>query len=276
MLDYAANAIAYWPIEKIQTELESLAARRGLDLDMLMWEFLGEDNDILEFWQKVRTNLLSGRVRLVFVADEIPRELQRIVEFLNQQMSPAEVYAIEVKQYTGQGIRSLVPRVVGITADADIRKLAGKADRKQWDKDSFLKVLRERRSQRELKAAEQILDWVEGKNLRIAWGSGSSDGAFFVMVDLDGITHYTFAVRTGWKNAYIQLQFAQMVKPFDTLEKRRQLADKIQEATGVKLADEGLKKYPSIMLSILDQRKTQDFLTAFDWYIEQCQAANAT
>ncbi|MEZ0396877.1 MAG: hypothetical protein ABWK53_10685 [Anaerolineales bacterium] len=275
MLDYAANAIAYWPIEKIQTEIESIASRQGMDLDMFIQEFLGEDHDILEFWQKVKTNLLSGRIRLVFVADEIPRELQRIIEFLNRQMSPAEIYAIEVKQYAGQGIRSLVPRVVGITADADIRKSANKGERKEWDKNTFLDVLKNRTNQRELKAAEQILHWAESRNLRIAWGAGSSDGAFFAMLDLDEITHYTFAVRTGWKSAYIQLQFAQLRRPFDTLEQRRELADRIQKATGMRLPNETLKKYPSIKLATLSQDRLQNFLQVFDWYIEQCKSQQA-
>lgn len=242
---------------------------------MFFREFLGEDHDIFEFWEKVKTNLLSGRIRLVFVADEIPRELQRIVEFLNQQMSPAEIYAVEVRQYAGQGIRSLVPRIVGITADADMRKSSGKAERRQWDKNAFLETLKSRSNQRELKVAEQILNWAESKNLRIAWGSGSSDGAFFAMLDLDEITHYTFAVRTGWKSAYIQLQFAQLLRPFDTLEKRRELANRIQKATGIKLPDETLKKYPSIKLATLSQDKVQNFLEAFDWYIEQCKSLQA-
>lgn len=275
MLEYAANAIVYWPIEKIQTEIESIASRQGMDLDMFIQEFLGEDHDILEFWQTVKTNLLSGRIRLIFVADEIPRELQRIVEFLNRQMSPAEIYAVEVKQYAGQGIRSLVPRVVGITADADMRKSANKGERKEWDKNAFLEVLQNRANQRELKAAEQILHWAESRNLRIAWGAGSSDGAFFPMLDLDEITHYTFAVRTGWKSAYIQLQFAQLRRPFGNLEQRRELADRIQKATGTNLSNETLKRYPSIKLATLSQERVRNFLEVFDWYIEQCKSQQA-
>lgn len=47
------------------------------------------------------------------MADKIPTELRRIVEFLNQQMDPAEVLAVKIKQYTGQGLKTLVPRVFG-------------------------------------------------------------------------------------------------------------------------------------------------------------------
>jgi hypothetical protein len=42
------------------------------------------------FWRQVDANLRAGRVRMVFVADRIPPELRRIVEFLNEQMRPAE------------------------------------------------------------------------------------------------------------------------------------------------------------------------------------------
>jgi hypothetical protein len=56
------------------------------------------------FWAMVKTNLQAGRVRLIFVADVIPPELRRIVEFLNAQMDPAEVLALEIKQYVGEGL----------------------------------------------------------------------------------------------------------------------------------------------------------------------------
>lgn len=60
-----------------------------------------------------------------FVADVIHAELRRIVEFLNAQMSPAEVIALELRHYAGQGLRTLVPRVIGRTAEAERRKGRG-------------------------------------------------------------------------------------------------------------------------------------------------------
>ena len=53
---------------------------------------------------------------MIFVADVIPGMLRRIVEFLNEQMDPAEVLAVEVQQYvnTGENVpKTLVPRVFG-------------------------------------------------------------------------------------------------------------------------------------------------------------------
>jgi hypothetical protein len=64
----------------------------------------------------------------VFVADEIPSELLRIIEFLNVQMNPAEVVGIEIKRYSGRGVTTLVPKLVGRTAEAQQRKAATRPD----------------------------------------------------------------------------------------------------------------------------------------------------
>jgi hypothetical protein len=48
---------------------------------------------------------------MLFVADEIPVELRRIVEFLNSQMNRAEVLAVEIKQFVGQNQRSLIQNI---------------------------------------------------------------------------------------------------------------------------------------------------------------------
>jgi hypothetical protein len=123
MLDYAANAVVYWPVERLRATFEANCHAQGLDdPDAQVAALVGDDYEADQFWERVATNLHAGRVRLVFVADEIPSELQRVVEFLNTQMAPAEVLAIEVRQYVGEGLRTLVPKVLGQTAEAKQRK----------------------------------------------------------------------------------------------------------------------------------------------------------
>jgi uncharacterized protein DUF4268 len=72
----------------------------------------------------VKTNLQVGKVRLIFLVDRIPAELRRVVEFLNQQIDPVEVLAVEIKQYARQGMKTLVPRVIGQTAEAQQKKIS--------------------------------------------------------------------------------------------------------------------------------------------------------
>ena len=61
---------------------------------------------------------------MVFVADTIPRELARIVEFLNEQMK-ADVRAVELSWFeSGDGVTALTPRIIGETERAQTEKAA--------------------------------------------------------------------------------------------------------------------------------------------------------
>lgn len=130
MLDYAANAVVYWPLERLRQDLESTQAESIGGVFEQMRVLLGltetsveeAESRIEEFWQRVGANLAAGRVRLLFVADTLPAELRRIIEFLNEQMSPADVLGIEISNYEGKGLRALVPRVIGLTEAAKEHK----------------------------------------------------------------------------------------------------------------------------------------------------------
>ncbi len=120
MLDYAANAQKRWPIGHIRSMAAANyggpetaeAAIAGL----LKLEDGGNTADTMEaYWARVEDNLKHGHVRMLFVADRIPAELRRIIEFLNEQMDGAEVLGIELAQYVGPNLRALVPRVIGQT-----------------------------------------------------------------------------------------------------------------------------------------------------------------
>ena len=130
MLDYAANATEYWPLDKLRQSAVETAPQRSTDLDTKIQDLLqSEEPDAIEFfWQNIEQNLRTGQVRLLFVSDTIPRELRRIVEFLNGQMDRTEVLAIEVKQYVGEidecgdQLRVMVSRVLGMTEAAREKK----------------------------------------------------------------------------------------------------------------------------------------------------------
>jgi hypothetical protein len=128
MLDYAANGVVYWPAERLRADFETRCAKEGKDADEVFRESLGDDLELERFWDDVEQNLRSGRIRLVFVSDLIPPELRRVIEFLNERMSPTEVIGVEIKQYVGQGnLTTFVPRVVGQTEQARAQKIGGSA-----------------------------------------------------------------------------------------------------------------------------------------------------
>src|SRR5215472_12047791 len=126
MLDYAANGVVYWPAERLRADFEARCAREGKDADEVFRDSFGDALEPEQFWAEVEQNLLSGRIRLVFVSDLIPHELRRVIEFLNERMTPTEVVGVEIKQYVGQdNLTTLVPRVVGQTEQARAVKPGG-------------------------------------------------------------------------------------------------------------------------------------------------------
>lgn len=120
MLDYAANGVSYFSIDRLKALFEARCHAAGRNPSEEITALLAGVEPPMEFWKLVGTNLASNRVRLVFGADEIPVELQRIVEFLGEEMRNVEVLALEVRRYRSQITRTdaLVPRVIGLTAKA--------------------------------------------------------------------------------------------------------------------------------------------------------------
>ena len=145
MLDYAANATQYWPTEKLRQSASETAQKAGNELDSVILSFLEEENpEVIEtFWQNIEENLRTGRIRLIFVSDSIPRELKRIIEFLNEQMELTEVLAVEIKQFKSGDDRVMVPRVIGVTEAA--RRVKGPYRRRSmpWTIEEFEKEIKE-------------------------------------------------------------------------------------------------------------------------------------
>jgi hypothetical protein len=123
MLDYAANATAHWKAGTIASSFALTVEGSGQNVDEVLADFLGDGADPQSFWEQVDANFSAGRIKLVFVADRIPRELARIVEFLNEQMK-ADVRAVELSWFEGNGIKAFAPRVIGETERAKAAKLA--------------------------------------------------------------------------------------------------------------------------------------------------------
>ncbi|MCI0490631.1 MAG: hypothetical protein L0229_28905 [Blastocatellia bacterium] len=268
MLDYAANAVVYWPIEKIRAQFESNCEGQGRSPEQILEEFLGPDADQEAFWQKAKTNLQAGKVRMLFVADVIPAELRRIVEFLNEQMDPAEVLAVEIKQYVGPGATTLVPRVIGQTAEAQQKKSSGAREVRQWDEDSFLQELEARQGTDEVQVARKILDWAKGLMPEIFWGKGKRSGSFVPGFTHKGIWRQAIGV---WTYGVIEIQFQYMRKPpFDDDLKRLEFLNRLNQIPGISLDGESINLRPSISISVFkEETSLKQLLETLDWFVRE-------
>lgn len=61
MLDYAANGVVYWSVDRLRAEFETKPESE----QAISYLLEDPDADPEEFWQKVKTNLQAGKVRLI-------------------------------------------------------------------------------------------------------------------------------------------------------------------------------------------------------------------
>lgn len=168
MLDYAANGVEYWGMEKLRQAATETAVKQGTSLDDAIRRLLDreEGSGIEDYWQLVESNLRSGKVRLLFVTDETPRELRRLVEFLNEKMGDVEVLAVEIKQFVGKGQKALVPRVIGLTERGRGGKGADGSPRRHIDRAAFLSACKPAVA----RFFARVLDLAEKRGYLIYWG----------------------------------------------------------------------------------------------------------
>lgn len=273
MLDYAANAVAYWRAGVVQAQFEKTCEVTGAEADTALAEFLlsGENPNagaaIERFWQTVDTNLKAGRVRLVFVADVIPLELRRVVEFLNAQMNPAEVLAIEIRQFVGSGVKTLVPTVIGQTVPPLTPK-----DPKKWDPESFLAERRLRKGDACVEVAQRILNWSGEHCSRVDWGSGGRDGSLILVFVHNNFNLYPFTVRTNGR-VIIQGRWLGLHSPFDSEAAMQELAERLNQIPSVKFRASDMSGFPSFdLLAIVKNESMKAFLAAMEWMEEQIES----
>ena len=167
LLEYAAHAAQTWTAEELRRTFEDSANAKGHDPSQLLGRLLRTDvePDATDFWENVATNLTARRMRLLFIADEIPDPLERVVEFLNAQMPNIEVLAVEIKQFRGEETQTLVPRVLGRSANESAQGMTGR--RRSINRETFLGQFT---SDEARNAAAQILDAARESGAVFEWG----------------------------------------------------------------------------------------------------------
>ena len=95
-------------------------------------------------------------------------------------MSPTEVLGVEIRQYTGEGFSTHIPRVIGQTGKA--RTQGGNSLRRTWDEQSFFEDIQTRLSkdeftEKQVNLIRQLYEFSD-RNTKIKWGTGTARGSF--------------------------------------------------------------------------------------------------
>jgi hypothetical protein len=206
MMDYAANAVEYWPIDRMREEFGAECVERGEDPSIVISQKLGIEPDQIEtFWELAQANLRSRNIRLLFVADKIPKELRRIVEFLNETMTPTEVLAVELKQFVGKGFRTIVPRVLGqTTAAEDSKKRSRRAA--NWSRtriDEYLKIAEE---SHEIDVLKRLWQFAKQNHDDLSHGAGIRPG-FGLRYRFESRAYTAWSVRSSGEDTPLRIEF---------------------------------------------------------------------
>jgi hypothetical protein len=267
MLDYAANAVTYWSLNEIRNKYETYCEKSNIDPEIKIQELIDETGDIEKFWDTVGTNLKAGKIRMLFIADKIPQELQRIIEFLNEQMTPAEVLGLEIKQFGNEAIKTLVPRVIGQTSSAQIKK--GLREYNQWTEETFFNELERRNGKVAGDIVRKIIEHLENKVSRFWFGKGKISGSIVPALDLSDNSHFPFAIWTYGK-IEIYFQWYKDKPPFDSIETRKKILGKLNEIKGVSIPENKIDKRPSIDIKLLkDKSEYEKFIKIYDWFFDE-------
>ncbi len=271
MLDYAANSVRYWTVKEIRDKFDESCKINNVDPEAELSELIGFESDSDNFWRIVETNLQAGKIRLLFIADKIPKELQRIIEFLNEQMSPAEVLGVEIKQFANNEVKTLVPRVIGKTQNAEIKK--GVNQFNQWTEETFFEELKRRNGKKVEKIVRSIIKQIENKVTRLWYGQGKRTGSIIPVIDKKEYSNQLFAIYT-YGRIEIYFQYLKMKPPFNDDQKRRELLDKFNLIDGINLPENKLDKRPSFEIKELNtDEKQQEFIEVIHEVITQINMA---
>lgn len=277
MLDYAANVI-YWPAGEIRRLFEERCQRDGLRADeeiaVLMGVDLDNEESITRYWNQVDNNLSTGKIRLLFIADRVPTELQRIVEFLNEQMKSAEVLAVEVRRYTDDsGYELFVPAVIGNTAAAKAIKESATRTRPLWDEENYYTNLGERLGDAAVATTQVIVSGLRGQGLQAYFGGTSTEyGSIVFRLEHDGHTHRPLII---YSEGTVEVRFKRILEhaPFATRQRRQLLLDRLNAIPGVNLPIAKLDARPSFRIELLDNpANLAAFLAVWQWYTDEIRA----
>ncbi|MGI3899316.1 MAG: hypothetical protein ACRYGP_31195 [Janthinobacterium lividum] len=271
MLDYAANAVLHWPVDALRARFAERCASEGNEPSDVLSRLIGVEQDGDVFWEQVRANLSAGRIRLLFVADRIPSELRRIVEFLNRQMRPAEVLAIELRQYEGQGLKTLVPIVLGQTQEAIQKKSSTSRPalpKRAWDATALMTEIIEKADETAVAASRAIVDWIGRRADRTTYNSNPVWGWMGAVFEKDGAEIPLLRVHS---DGSVAVYFEYMLhKPvFGDIARRQDLLDRLNAVPGVRLPPDAVSKRKTIALKGFTPAATSQFLAAMDWFVTE-------
>jgi len=227
MLEYAANGPRYWPPGSVRAHFEARCSRDGDEPDQVLQRTFGEEIAVEAWWTAVDTNLSEGALRLLFVADEISRELKAIIEFLNEQMVRTTVLGVELPQFADQtgSHRMFVPVVIGLSERAESVKTGRKWRR--WSVEEWLKRHEELAEPEDVAITRELLRWARSRDVEVGFGTAMNNPSMKLERPIGG---RSVGVVRLYTDGAVEINFGHLPAPFNDLVGWRHLAERLRRS----------------------------------------------
>ena len=242
-------------------------------------KMLGDDCDAKE---KIETfidfnhfddaKLNKNNLRIILVAANFRKEVTATVMWLMKY--GIDLKCIKVVPYQHNNMVFMSTEQIIPVPDAEEYMIRLNAKEKQestfeaWTDDRFMHAVR---SQLGKEAYDVYLDFYNRmKNVAnfIDWGKGIKHGGF-IPVHRGKASHWIFEF---WTDGKIQILFQYLKPPFDELEMRKELRDRIVAITNEDIPDERLWGRPSISWEhFRSPENRQKLVNVFTWFINTAE-----
>ncbi len=266
MLDYAANGLQYWSMERIR-QLAAEVSESPLDKRVSELIISDDQEAIEDYWKTVESNLREGKVRLLFVADETTSELRRLVEFLNEKLKDIEVLIVEVRQFSGESHTAVVPRVIGVTEAGRKNRATRPSRGTPWTEEEFLRTVGMSDNPGNSAPIRSILNILKGRGFQVKGGRGQVVASLDLVISTETgmVRPFRFECAGSWTRLYVYFSGIRPIR--EDPVKRQELIEKLLNL-GSSMSDN--PQYPSIDCTVLrDADKWDDFQKMIEWILEE-------
>ncbi len=266
MLDYAANAVVTWKAQTLRTIFELQFEESDESPDDRVLALVGNEKTVDEFWESVKTNLAAQKIRMIFLADKITKELTTIVNFLNRQMDPAEVLAVEVQHYidSANSFKTLVPVLIGSTAGSRIPRSSSSSLGDLISKEEYLQIVADQHSENRLATARKIISWAEQKPMRLSMRKGVRDTVVIPVYSYSKRDFYPISVKHHGKLVF-QMRYLVKFQPFSDPVILLELEQKLRALAGFDIRG-GMSGLPYVdMDKMQSDQQRESLLKVLDW-----------
>jgi hypothetical protein len=274
MLDYAASFATDRSAERLRGRFEQRTSRhRGSagEMDAFLTATGLDDEDLL--WANVQTNIDAGKVRLLFVADQLSTTLVRVIEYLNAQLRSAEVLGVEVVRHaptTAGGPVVYQPVVRGRSSPVAQKK----APAQHRSRHEFDAAVRTYLGEQVLAAVSSLIEKAEGIGGVVTVGTGEPPGVQIHVHTSDGGRLLTIRLNPGNDKLVVRIMELRSHPAFEDDEMRDDLLARVVTAAGTPI-EGNIEGAPWVPLSSITNPGVVDRLVAVLVWVKATADAGA-